>query len=118
MMKKPLSMFSLLALLALIFALQGTAQEKKAKAGKTSNVQGNVASVDKAKMIVSVKTGGNTRKDVMYTADTKFMQGHSKSNKPGSVDDIKDNYFISCQGTYDAGKVQLQASACVYRETK
>ena len=118
MMRKRFSVFSLLALLALIFAFQGNAQEKKEKAAKTSNIQGNVASVDKSKMVVTVKTGGNTRKDVMYTADTKFLQGHSNSNKPGSVDDIKDNYFISCQGTYDAGKVQLQAKACVYRETK
>jgi len=82
-----------------------------------SNFQGSVQSMDKSKMMITVRNG-NVRRDVIYSADTKFMYGHSKDNKPGSVDAVKENFYISCGGTYDGGKPQLMAKECVYRETK
>jgi hypothetical protein len=118
-MRKWLSGFcgiSLAVLLSLVFAFQGAAQEKKAKV-KMYNVQGSVSNLDKAKMTMTVKTS-NVPRDVVYSADTKFMYGHSKDNKPGSSDAIKDGFFVSCEGTYDGGKPPLKASMCVYRETK
>lgn len=104
----------LVALLGLVFAIQVGAQQKKAK---MYNVQGNVQNLDKGKMSMTVRTS-TVPKDVVYSADTKFMVGHSKDNKPGTVDDVKENYFISCEGTYNAGKPPLMAKMCVYRETK
>jgi hypothetical protein len=108
---------SLVTLLAVVFTLQVAAQKKETKAPKLSNVQGTVANMDKSKMTITVKNGG-TQRDVIYSADTKFLFGHSKDNKPGSVDQVKENYFISCAGTFPSGKVQLTATECVYRETK
>ena len=107
----------LAALLGMVFVFQLAAQSKPAKPPKMSNFQGTVQSMDKSKMMITVRNG-NVRRDVIYNADTKFMYGHSKDNKPGSVDAVKENFFISCGGTYEAGKPQLTAKECVYRETK
>ena len=109
--------FSLAAILGLVLAFQLGAQNKPAKAPKMSNVQGKVQMIDKGKMTISVRNG-NVKKDVIYSADTKFMAGHSKDNKPGTVDEVKDNFYISCAGSYAAGKVQLTARQCVYRAVK
>ena len=106
----------LMTLLGLVLAFQLSAQ-KKAKAPKQSNVQGSVQNIDKGKMTITVRSG-NMKKDVIYSADTKFMMGHSTDKKPGSVDEVKDNFYISCGGTSEAGKVQLMAKECVYRQTK
>jgi len=107
----------LVALLGLVLAFQLSAQNKKTKPPKMSNIQGSVQTLDKAKMTITVRSG-NVRKDVIYSGDTKFMYGHSNDNKPGSIDQVKDNFYISCAGTYEAGKVQLMAKECVYRERK
>ena len=101
----------------LAFQLSAQKKAKAAKAPKQSNIQGSVQSMDKSKMMITVRTG-TAKRDVMYSADTKFMYGHSNNNKPGSVDQVKDNNYISCSGTYDKGKVELKATECVYRETK
>ena len=84
---------------------------------KMSNVQGLVQRMDKSGMTLTI-TKGNMKKDIIYSAGTQFRTGHSKSNKPGSVDEIKEGYFLSCSGTYEPGKVQLQAKQCLYRESK
>jgi hypothetical protein len=107
----------LVTLLAVVFALQVAAQKKETKAPKLSNIQGTVTNMDKSKMTITVKNG-NTERDVIYSADTKFLFGHSKDNKPGSVDQVKEKFYISCAGTYPGGKVQLTAKECVYRENK
>jgi hypothetical protein len=106
----------LVTLLGMALAFQLSAQNKP-KTPKVSNVQGSVQSMDKSKMTISVKTS-SVQRDVVYSADTKFLMGHSNNNKPGTVDDIKENFYISCSGTYPAGKVQLAATTCVYRATK
>ena len=113
------SVLRVLCLVALfgVLAFQLSAQKKKAKTPKQSNLQGSVQSLDKAKMMITIRTG-SAKRDVMYSADTKFMYGHSNNNKPGSIDQVKDNFYISCSGMYDAGKVELKATECVYRETK
>ena len=119
-MRMRLSAFSglcVVVLLGLVMAFQLSAQNKKAKPPKMSNVQGSVQTLDKAKMTITIRSG-SVQKDVIYSADTRFLYGHSKDSKPGSIDQVKDNFYISCGGTYEAGKVQLMAKECAYREKK
>ncbi len=109
---------SVAVVLTLVAAIQLGAQDKKPmKPAKMVTYQGSVESMDKAKMEIVVKVGSATR-PVIYTADTKFMYGHSKDNKPGSADALKAGFYISCAGTPEAGKNALSAKECVYRETK
>ena len=119
-MKKRLIGFGgicMVTLLGLALTVQLGAQAKKEKPPKSMNVQGTVATMDKTKMMIGVRVGTITR-DVMYNADTKFVYGHSKDNKPGSADAVKDGFYISCGGMTQAGKPQIMAKECVYRETK
>ncbi len=107
-------------LFGLVLAFNLGAQDKApkaAKAPKTMNVQGKVQMQDKATSAITVNAKGNIKRQVVYSGDTKFLYGHSKDNKPGSVDQVKDGYYISCSGTYNA-KTQLEAKECVYRETQ
>ena len=97
----------LAVLLGLVLTLQLGAKTKTAKP-KTGTVQGTVQNLDKSKMTITV-ANGNVKKEVMYAADTQFLSAHSKDSKPGSVDEAKDNYYVSCGGSYEAGKVELQA---------
>ncbi len=108
---------SILIVLGATLTVQLGAQDKKAKPPKMMTFQGTVKMMDKAKSMIGVNVS-NVQRDVMYSADTKFMYGHSKDNKPGSADAVKEGYYISCAGTTEAGKPQLMAKECVYRETK
>lgn len=107
----------LTALLGLALVAGAAAQNKAAKPPKPSNIQGKVQMLSKDKSMITVATSTVPR-EVVYDSDTKFMYGHSKDNKPGSLDQVKEGYFISCQGTFPQGKTQLNAKVCVYRETK
>jgi len=103
-------------LFGLVLAFNLGAQSKTPKPPKTMNVQGRVQMLDKNTSAITVVTGTAPRK-VVYTADTKFMMGHSNNNQPGKVEDVKEGYYISCSGVYNV-KTQLEAKQCVYRETK
>jgi len=107
----------LAAFLGLVLAFNAVAQNKPAKPPKMTNIQGRVQMMSKDKMTITVASG-TTRRDVVYSGDTAFKYGHSKDNKPGSVDQVKEGYYISCAGTFEKGKVQLTAKECVYREQK
>jgi len=88
------------------------AADKKAMEGQ---VTGTVHMIEKDKsMIVVMK--GNTQRQVIYNSDTKWMQGTEASNKPSSLDDLKENWYVNCKGTFDG--VKLVASACRFRESK
>lgn len=102
----------LVAVAALFLAASVFAADKPAKKG---SVQGRVHMLDKDSFTVEVK--GGARRKVVYDSSTKFMYGHSKDNKPGSADQIKENYYLSCTGTY-ADEMDLKASTCVYREQR
>ena len=108
--------FGILFGLVLAFNLGAQSKTKPPKAPKTMNVQGKVQMMDKNTSAITVAKG-NIKRQVVYSGDTKFLYGHSKSNKPGSVDQVKDGYYISCAGTFNA-KTQLEAKECVYRETQ
>jgi hypothetical protein len=88
------------------------AADKKAKEGQ---ITGTVHMIDKDKSTLTV-TKGTTQRLVIYNSDTKWMRGTQASNKPSSLDDLKENWYINCKGTFDG--VKLVASACRFRETK
>ena len=88
------------------------AADKKAKEGQ---ITGTVHMIDKDKSTLTV-TKGTTQRLVIYNSDTKWMRGTEASNKPSSLDDLKENWYINCKGTFDG--VKLVASACRFRETK
>ena len=102
----------LAVLLGLVLAFNLVAKEKAPKSG---NIQGTVQMISKDTSTITVSKG-NTKRDVVYNSDTKFMYGHSNNNKPGSLDQVKEGNYISCGGTYSG--VKLQAKECVYREAK
>jgi hypothetical protein len=88
------------------------AADKKAKEGQ---ITGRVQMIDKDKSTIMVAKG-NTPRQVIYNSDTKWAYGTQASNKPSSLDDLKEKWYINCQGTFDG--VKLVASACRFRESK
>jgi hypothetical protein len=103
-------------LLGLAMAFSLGAKDKAPKAPKMMNVQGRVQMIDKNTSAITVQKG-NLKKVVVYSGDTKFMYGHSKNNKPGMMDQVKEGWYISCSGPVN-DKMQLMAKDCVYRETQ
>jgi hypothetical protein len=91
------------------------AQEKKAEKGG-QNIQGTVVDISKDKSTITIRSGSATRL-VAWNANTKFLYGHSRDNKPGSVEQLKANFYIDCVAGFDAKK-ELTARECVYRETR
>jgi hypothetical protein len=89
-----------------------SAADKKAKGGE---VNGRVQSIDKDKSTISVMKG-NTPRLVVYSADTKWLYGSQGAEKPSSLADLKDNYYIHCKGTFDG--VKLVADTCRFREKR
>ena len=88
------------------------AADKKAKEGQ---ITGTVHMIDKDKSTLMVMKG-TTQREVIYNSDTKWMRGTQGSNKPASLDDLKENWYINCEGTFDG--VKLVASACRFRTSK
>ena len=101
-------------LLGLVLAFNIVAADKPAKA---ANLQGKVQMMSKDTSTTTVEQKGGLRRQVLYSGETKFEMGSSKSHKPGSLDQVKEGYFINCSGTYN-DKTQLMAKMCVYREAK
>jgi hypothetical protein len=88
------------------------AQEKKAQ---LVDIQGTVVDILKDKSSISIRNGNSTRQ-VTFDSHTKFLYGHSKEAKPGSISDVKKSFYISCAIPSDSK--DLLATECVYRETK
>jgi hypothetical protein len=88
------------------------AADKKAKEGQ---ITGTVHMIEKDKSTIMVAKG-NLQRQVIYNSDTKWMYGTQASNKPSSLDALKENWYINCTGTFDGFK--LVASACRFRERK
>ena len=88
------------------------AQEKKAKHGQ---ITGTVHMIDKDKSMLTV-TKGTSSRQVIYNSETKWMMGTQSSNKPAALDDLKENWYINCEGNFDG--VKLVATACRFREAK
>jgi hypothetical protein len=88
------------------------AADKKAKEGQ---ITGTVHMIDKDKSTIAVMKG-TTQRQVIYNSDTKWMYGTQASNKPSSLGELKENWYINCEGTFDG--VKLVATACRFRESK
>jgi hypothetical protein len=93
------------------------AAQEKSKADKGGqNIQGTVIDISKDKSTITIRSGSSTRL-VGWNASTKFLYGHSRDNKPGSVEQLKASFYIDCVAGFDAKK-ELTARECVYRETR
>ena len=107
-----LTSFVLCMSLACVAINPAGAAEKKAKEGQ---LNGRVQMIEKDKSTIMVMKA-NTSRQVIYNSDTKWMRGTQASNKPSSFDELKENWYINCKGTFDG--VRLVASACRFRESK
>jgi hypothetical protein len=114
-----LSIAVLVALLSMNLAAQEKGQKGEKKgAGDKGNIQGTVANMSKETSTITVRTGtGAVTRQVVYSAQTKFLYGHSDNNKPGNVAQVKESFYISCVGGFN-DKSQMMATECVYRETR
>ncbi|MBZ5592241.1 MAG: hypothetical protein LAP39_08395 [Acidobacteriia bacterium] len=88
------------------------AADKKAKQGQLT---GTVQMMNKDTSTLTVRKGTVDRQ-IVYNSDTKWMYGMQSSAKPGSLDQLKEGWYINCKGTFDGTK--LVASACRFREAK
>jgi len=107
-----LTSFTLCLGLACVANNPAGAAEMKAKEGQLT---GRVQMIEKNKSTIMVMKG-NMSRQVIYNSDTKWTYGTEASNKPGSFNELKENWYINCRGTFDG--VKLVASACRYRESK
>jgi hypothetical protein len=89
-----------------------SAADKKDKKGQ---ITGTVHMIDKDKSTLTV-TKGTVSRQVVYNSDTKWLKGTQASNQPSSLDELKENWYINCEGTFEG--VKLAASACRFREHK
>ena len=89
-----------------------TAKAAKVKKGK---ITGTVHMINKDTSTLTVTKGG-VQRQIGYSADTKWMYGTQGSNKPATFDQLKEGWYINCDGTYEGTK--LMASACRFREAK
>jgi hypothetical protein len=88
------------------------AADKKAMEGQ---ITGRVHMIEKDKSTIVVMKG-NAQRRVIYNSDTKWMYGTQASNKPSSLDEMKETWYVNCKGTFDGAN--LVASACRFRESK
>jgi hypothetical protein len=86
------------------------AKEKKAK---PDQLNGTVRSVHKDTSTITVRKG-EIERQIVYNADTKFVQGTEKNNTPSSVDDLKEGWYAHCWGKFEGTK--LMANGCRIRE--
>jgi hypothetical protein len=102
------SMGFCLAIALTLAAMPVAAQEKK----KADRVEGNVQSIDKATMTVTVtlRGKGNTV-PVVFSDKTVF----TFRNKPSTIDELKDGRHVICLGKLD-DKGQLMATRIDVRD--
>ena len=96
----------------LCVAFSSAGADKKAKEGQ---ITGRVQMIDKDKSTIMVAKG-TTQRQVIYNSDTKWMHGTQASSKPSSLDELKENWYINCEGKFEG--VKLVARACRFRESK
>ena len=112
MTRRILTSFALCFGLACVAINPAGAAEKKAKEGQ---LNGRVQMIEKDKSTIVVSKGP-TQRQVIYNSDTKWIYGTQTRNKPSSFDELKENWYINCKGTFDG--VKLVANACRFRELK
>ena len=88
------------------------AKDKKASKGK---INGTVHMLNKDTSTITVQKGA-VQRQVVYNADTKWMYGTEGSPKAATLDQLKEGWYVNCDGTFDGTK--LVATACRFRESK
>ena len=88
------------------------AQEKKAK---PDQLNGTVRMLNKQASTITIRKG-NVERTIIYNANTKFLYGTHQHNKPSSIDELKEGWYVHCTGTFDGNK--LAATGCRFRETQ
>jgi hypothetical protein len=88
------------------------AADKKAEEGR---VNGTVHMFNKDASTIVI-TKGNLQWQVIYTNNTKWAYGTQADNKPSSLDQLKEGWYVNCKGKFDG--LKLVASACRFREAK
>ena len=58
------------------------------------------------------------RHNVIYSVGTRFLIGQDDDNKPGSLNQVRNSFYISRTGKYIEGKPEMRATEGVYRSTK
>lgn len=85
------------------------------KGAKKGSLNGTVHMMNKDTSTISVRKG-TVERQVVYNADTKWLYGTKADHKPSSLDQLKEGWYLNCQGTFDG--VKLVANLCHFRETK
>lgn len=90
------------------------AKEKKAKEGQLT---GTVHMMNKDTSTITLRARqSGVERQVVYSADTKWMYGTQNDAKPSSLDQLKEGWYINCKGSFEG--VKLVANACRFREAK
>jgi len=105
---------SFAVLFSFVLAFSAIAQDKAPKK-KADSVQGTVTAIKKDTSTITVNDG-KAQRQVTYSADTKFMSGHSDKNTAGTLEKVQMNNYISCAGAMANGV--LKATDCIYRDKK
>jgi hypothetical protein len=102
----------ILGVLVAVAVRPAAAAEKKMKEGQLT---GTVKMINKDSSTIVIAKG-NVERQVVYSADTKWLYGTQASNKPSTFDDLKEGWYINCKGSFEG--VKLNAKACRFRESK
>jgi ABC-type antimicrobial peptide transport system permease subunit len=112
MRRSILTTFALCLSVLLVLAVGSAVAKEKAKQGQ---LNGTVHMINKDTSTITIMKN-NAQRQVIYNNDTKWMYGTQAAAKPGSLDQLKEGWYINCKGTFDG--VKLVASACRFRESK
>ena len=96
-------------LLSIAVATEAKAQGKGKKEDRLS---GSIHMINKDTSTITIRRG-NIQRQIVYNADTKVTY----RNKPGSMDDVKENRRVICLGKFN-DKTQLVATRIDVREGK
>ncbi|HYW48488.1 MAG TPA: hypothetical protein VE959_36835 [Bryobacteraceae bacterium] len=104
-----------LSLISLALVFQAAAAPQAKNPPKMGQLSGNVQGIAKASSEITLQKG-NTKRIVIYSADTKFNMGSSKKSTPSSIDQVKEGNYMYCGGPWNG--VKLAATTCTFRATK
>jgi len=93
-----------------IAAVPAYAKDKKPKQGE---LNGTVRSISKDSSTIIVRKG-NADRQIVYSANTKFVKGTQRNSIASSIDELKDGWYVHCWGNFDG--IKLIADRCRLRE--
>ena len=97
--------------LAIVLSLALTCSAANPKKGKTGLLSGNVRTLSSDKTEITLRRGTIDR-IVIIGNSTKFnlRSGGGTKTTPGSIEDVNENKYMACTGTWDRAK--LVATTC------